>query len=162
MEWIDGVGEYQVLMLVNGNVTDLGKSIEFRFKNETTGAEYITNGERLFFTADALIGSVEQPYPFFTLSTGVEEVSQEGFHLEQCRPNPAGMSTEIGFRIPERQQVAINLYDVPGNLIKTVVDAELSAGRHTYKVDLSELPKGVYFYEMKTSTFTGVKKLIRE
>lgn len=162
MEWIDGVGEYQVLMLVNGNVADLGKSIEFRFKNEETGAEYITNGERLYFTADGLIGTVEQPYPFFTLSTGVEEVSSEGYHLEQCRPNPAGISTEIGFRIPERQQVAINLYDVPGNLIKTVVDAELSAGRHTYKVDLSELPKGVYFYEMKTSTFTGVKKLVRE
>jgi len=162
LEYIPAMGQYQALMLVNGNVADLGKHVEFKFKNETSGAEYIANGASLSFIADGLVGSVENPYEFFLFTTGSSDPFAEGYHLEQNKPNPVNGVTQIGFSLPVDDKVTIKLFDITGNPVKVLYDQSTSSGHHTVDVDLRELPNGIYFYEMKTAQFSGTKKLAKE
>jgi hypothetical protein len=162
LEYVEAVDDYRAVMLVNGNVSDLGKPIEFRFKNEDTGSEYIANGQTLTFVADGIMGWVEDPYPFFSFTTAVEEQSGEGYQLEQNLPNPASKSTVIGFTIPQTDHVQLNLYDLTGNVVSRVVNEVMSAGQHNVQVDLQRIPSGVYYYELKSGDFSGVKKLIKQ
>jgi hypothetical protein len=154
--------EWRVVMLVNGNVEDLGKPIEFKFLNDETGAQYNADGEQLTFTADGIIGSIENPYDFFGTTTGTGDVTNDGFYLEQSKPNPTKGHVQIGFQIPVSSEVILNLYDIDGELVLGPISEVMSAGRHVMNVDLQSLPKGVYFYELKSSDFTAVKKLVKQ
>jgi trimeric autotransporter adhesin len=149
-------------MLVNGNVSDLGKPIEFRFKNEDTGSEYVANGQTLIFVADGIMGWVEDPYPFFSFTTAVVGQSATGYHLEQNLPNPANRTTVIGFTIPQTGHVWLNLYDLTGNVVSQLVNEVMTAGHHNVQVDLQRVPEGIYYYELKTGDFSGVKKLVKQ
>ena len=156
------LGEWRVVMLVNGNVDDLDKPIVFKFKNENTGDEYISNGQQLAFVADGIVGSIISPYDFFHLSTAVEEGNADGYHLEQSKPNPTKGIAQIGFQVPTSGKVTITVYDVTGNEIMKPVDSEMSAGKHIINLDLRALPKGMYFYELMTNDFSATKKLVKE
>jgi hypothetical protein len=162
IDFVPMLDTYRVLMLVNGNATDLGKPIEFRLLNEVTGVEYVANGEPLTFIADGLIGSVEQPYPFFSLSTAVEEASAEGYHLESARPNPARDHARIAFRMPVSEAITVQLYSATGERVSVLAHGVFGAGRHEVDLDLSDLPSGVYYYELRTGSFSGVKRLVKE
>jgi hypothetical protein len=161
-EWVSSMNEYRIVMLVNGNVADFGSPIEFRFRNTVTNEEYIANGEQLAFTADGLIGAAENPYPFFSGITSVESFEADGYHLEQNKPNPASITTEIGFSIPATEHVQIALYDATGHLLKIVASQVFPAGRNSVNLHTAALPKGIYFYQMKTGSFSGMKKMIRQ
>ena len=161
LEYINAVDGYRVVMLVNGNVADLGKEIVFKFKNEETGTEYLANGQPLSFVADGIMGWVEDPYPFFTFATAVVEQTADGYQLEQNLPNPASKSTVIGFTIPQTDHVQLNLYDLTGNIVNRIVNEVMTAGHHNIQVDLQRIPEGIYYYELKTGDFSGVKKLIK-
>jgi type IX secretion system substrate protein/fibronectin type III domain protein len=162
MEWNEPLRQYRIILLVNGNIADLGKQVEFKLKNEKNGNECISNGHTLYFTADGLFGSMIDPYLFFLLTTGVHQIVDNHYYLEQSRPNPANQHTVIGFHIPATQHVVITLFDINGNKIKTLTDGEYTEGRHTVQVDLSMLPLGVYLYDMQTTEFSATKKLIRQ
>jgi len=154
---------YRVTMLVNGNTTDFGKPVEFRLLNEATGAEYLSNGTPLTFIADGLIGSVAQPYEFFSLSTAVDSPEGlEGYHLESSRPNPARDHATISFSLPASEAVSLILYTAAGDLVDILADGTYPVGRNTIQVDLRSLPAGIYYYELRTASFSGVKRLVKE
>jgi hypothetical protein len=90
------------------------------------------------------------------------EQTQEGYHLEQNLPNPADKNTLIGFTIPQKDHVQLTLYDMTGHVVSWLVNEELSAGQHQIQADLQRIPEGIYYYELKTGDFTGVKKLIKQ
>ncbi|HSF90143.1 MAG TPA: T9SS type A sorting domain-containing protein [Saprospiraceae bacterium] len=156
------VDAYRVLMLVNGNVADLGKPIEFRIKNEKSGAVYIGNGQQLHFVADGIFGWIHNPYPFFGFTTGIADQMLEGYQLEQNIPNPAANTSVIGFTIPRTEKLQLNLYDMTGNLLRQLSNETYTAGHHLVQVDLQRIPAGVYYYELRTADFRGVKKLVKQ
>lgn len=81
--------------------------------------------------------------------------------LGQNYPNPANLVTTIPFNITESGNVRIALVDVQGRIIRTLTNKHYTAGKHTLDVNLSGLPKGVYFYQMKSgSGFTKALRLI--
>ncbi len=82
------------------------------------------------------------------------------FELKQNFPNPFNPFTNISYKIPFSDLVMINVYDVSGNLIKTLVNEIVDAGNHTVHFDASELPSGVYFYKIHTSNFVEAKKMV--
>jgi hypothetical protein len=155
--------KWRVVMLVNGNTEDLGKEIEFRFKNETTGAEYITNGDQLTFVADGIMGTIEDPYDFFGFSTATEEEETEeaAYSLEQNKPNPTSGLSQVGFQIPVASDVTLTVYDVNGIIVTQPVNKHMAAGKHSITLDMRPFAKGIYFYELKTNEFTASKKLVR-
>jgi hypothetical protein len=82
------------------------------------------------------------------------------FSLEQNYPNPFNPSTTIRFSLPLEDNVSLKVYDMLGKEVAVLNDNIMKAGNYEIKFDASELPSGTYFYRIKTSKFTDVKKMI--
>ena len=87
------------------------------------------------------------------------------FALHQNYPNPFNPVTSIGFELPERTDISLVVYDLLGKKVKTLVNQNLGTGSYQIKWNgLSDhgemLPSGMYFYELNSSDFRSVKKLI--
>src|SRR3972149_8705335 len=105
-------------------------------------------------------------------SVSVDDVMVKNFNLSQNYPNPFNPTTKIRYTIPsvgtrDRVSVQINVYDVLGNEISTLVNEEKQPG--TYEVefnavgtsrDLSSLPSGIYFYQLKAGNYIETKKMV--
>jgi hypothetical protein len=87
-------------------------------------------------------------------------LSINNYDLSQNYPNPFNPSTTIKYQIPERSLVDLKVYDVLGNEIATLVNEEKSIGTHTVEFNATNLPSGIYFYQLQTHKFTQTKKMI--
>jgi hypothetical protein len=82
------------------------------------------------------------------------------FSLEQNYPNPFNPSTTIQYQMPESGLVTLKIYDVLGREIITLVNEELSAGKHEADFDASGFNSGVYFYRLQAGSFIETKKMV--
>jgi len=82
------------------------------------------------------------------------------FSLEQNFPNPFNPSTNIIYSIPQSSNVVLKVIDILGNEIASLVNEEKPIGTHTIEFDASNLPSGIYFYQLQTPNFTQTKKMI--
>ncbi len=82
------------------------------------------------------------------------------FRLEQNYPNPFNPTTTIQYTVPENVHIKIQLFNVFGQAVATLVDVERDAGYYAVRWDASSLPSGVYFYRLKAGPFTGTKKML--
>jgi len=90
------------------------------------------------------------------------------FSLAQNYPNPFNPTTKIKYTIPSvtlRQaqsdiHITLTIYDVLGNEIATLINEQKQPG--TYEVEFSgtNLPSGIYFYQLKAGSFIDTKKMI--
>lgn len=82
------------------------------------------------------------------------------FSLEQNYPNPFNPATTIEFSIASREQVTLNIYNVLGELVETLVNEQLEAG--TYKINFSgiNLTSGMYIYHIQAGNFSSSKKMM--
>jgi len=86
--------------------------------------------------------SLSEPITIERTVTGVELLS--------TYPNPTRNQATVRFAVPERQKVTLQLYDVLGRRVQTIVDGELE-GRQETQVDVSGLSSGVYFLRLQAS-----------
>ena len=82
------------------------------------------------------------------------------FTLEQNYPNPFNPSTIISFKLPEQTNVELKVYDVLGNEVATLVNEFKPAGNYEAEWNASNLPSGVYIYQLRAGTYTQMKKMI--
>ncbi len=82
------------------------------------------------------------------------------YNLAQNFPNPFNPETQIRFTIPEPNKVTIKLYNLLGQLVKTITDDNYEAGEYSITFNSDGLPSQVYFYELTTPQFRQYKKLI--
>jgi len=87
------------------------------------------------------------------------------FRLHQNYPNPFNPETMIQFDVPQRVDLTLSVYDLLGRRVKTLVKDNLDIGSYNVKWDGSSdagemLSSGMYFYELHSSKFHSVKKLI--
>ena len=75
-------------------------------------------------------------------------------------PNPLNPTTIISYQLPVNSFVTLNVYDVIGREVRTLVNGPKASGSYTVEFDGSDLPSGVYFYRLRAGDFTSVKKLI--
>jgi hypothetical protein len=79
--------------------------------------------------------------------------------LLQNYPNPFNPTTTIDFDVASECQVRIDVSDVLGRTVATLVNGSQRAGRHSVVFDASGLPSGAYFYRMLAGTAIAVRKL---
>ena len=103
----------------------------------------------------------------FTYSNIVEVNTQlpEKFELLQNYPNPFNPQTNITFTLPEDAKVMLNVYNVLGELVETIVNKELGAGIHTVVFDATKYVSGVFLYKLNSvqrdgSNKSSIKKMI--
>ncbi|MBD3402043.1 PKD domain-containing protein [candidate division GN15 bacterium] len=84
----------------------------------------------------------------------------EEFGLDQNYPNPFNPSTEISFALPSATSVKLEIFNVAGQRIETLVDGVLSAGVHTVTWHADNYSSGVYLYRLTTATETETRKMV--
>ncbi len=82
------------------------------------------------------------------------------FVLEQNYPNPFNPNTTIKFSLPESGKVILILFNLLGEEVAVVLNEEKEAGYHQVELNASNLPSGVYFYQIKANYFVETKKMI--
>lgn len=82
------------------------------------------------------------------------------FDMKQNYPNPFNPSTVIEFSLPETQKVTMGVYNILGELVRVLVDEQLSAGQHTITFDAGGLSSGIYIYRLNAGSQTITKKMI--
>jgi hypothetical protein len=75
-------------------------------------------------------------------------------------PNPFNPVTKIYYELPKTSSVELNVYDVLGNRIETLVNRENTAGSHEIEFTATGLTSGIYFYRLKAGNFVDIKKMI--
>ena len=80
--------------------------------------------------------------------------------LSQNTPNPFNPSTSITFSITSPRHVSLQIYDVKGGLVTSLVNAPRQAGRHSVTWDARGLGSGIYYYRLVAGDFKAIKKCI--
>ncbi|MCB2230573.1 T9SS type A sorting domain-containing protein [bacterium] len=104
---------------------------------------------------------------FFTIVRSAASLTAlpEAYELSQNYPNPFNPSTQISFTVPTSQSVRIDVFNVLGQKVITLIDGQVAAGEHTVTwnaVDQSgsQVSSGVYFYRLQTADFSDTRKMM--
>jgi len=94
-----------------------------------------------------------------------QEISQDTFGLSQNYPNPFNPTTTIEYSIAEDSHVTLKIYNLSGQLVKTLVYEYQTPGHYaiTWYGDNDtgqEVASGVYFYHFKAGDFVSTKKMV--
>ncbi|MDG2017017.1 MAG: FlgD immunoglobulin-like domain containing protein, partial [Rhodothermales bacterium] len=103
-----------------------------------------------------------------SFSVGVEDEFSEqpaAFELGQNYPNPFNPTTTIEFRMSESANVSLKVYNVLGQVVKTLVSGTLPSGMHSVSWDATDdsgsaVTTGLYIYRMETDNFSATKSLV--
>jgi len=82
------------------------------------------------------------------------------FSLDQNYPNPFNPSTQIEFAMPKESRVRLEVYNMLGQKIATLVDEVKTAGYHAVRFDATGLASGLYFYKLSTNEVSFLKKMM--
>jgi len=82
------------------------------------------------------------------------------YELKQNYPNPFNPSTKIAFSIPKNGFTSLKVYDMVGREIATLLSKDLQSGNYEVDFNGSKLSSGVYFYQLISSDFVEVKKMM--
>jgi hypothetical protein len=101
-------------------------------------------------------------YPKYDIPASVDfgEDYPTSFTLYQNYPNPFNPSTTIKFALPVNSRVKINVYNTVGQLVETLVDKEMESGYHEVNFNAARLASGVYLYQLQSSDYVSVKKML--
>lgn len=84
----------------------------------------------------------------------------DNFRLEQNYPNPFNPTTTIRFSLPQRTEMELVVYDQLGKQIRTLISGDHEAGTYEIDFDATGLASGVYFYQIKSASFSETRKLV--
>lgn len=86
------------------------------------------------------------------------------YKLNNNFPNPYNPSTIISYSIPENAYVTLNIYNLVGEKIKTLVSEQQTAGNYIVNFDAASaqggLTSGIYFYSLTANDFVQTKKMM--
>ena len=98
-------------------------------------------------------------------SKETEEAIPIVFSCSQNSPNPFRRSTTIKYGLPKNAEVRLVIYNLAGQRVRTLVDAQESAGYKSVAWDGCnssgmKVPQGIYFYVLKAGEFNQKHKMI--
>tara|TARA_R110000868_G_scaffold259361_6_gene517374 strand:- start:27223 stop:28677 length:1455 start_codon:yes stop_codon:yes gene_type:complete len=95
------------------------------------------------------------------LSTSYEfEDEPTEFSVSQNYPNPFNPSTQISYVLPEASHVKLDIINMLGQLVETLVNEGKTSGSYTVSFDAAGLSSGVYFYTIQAGAFTQTKRML--
>ena len=103
------------------------------------------------------------PVAFRVDPTGIEEPAfslPKEFALEQSYPNPFNARTEIKYALPVDSDVELDIYNVLGQKVETLVDENQPAGYHRVAWNAKDKSSGMYFYKIRAGDYVETKKML--
>ncbi len=168
----DAFGNLVVPLLVNGmswNSPDSTRRLWYQnIAGVQAGAIDAATGKNVYASLKAItnfpyVDSVYQQSKALFLTLGVNEPPTSvprTFYVFQNYPNPFNPSTSIKFTLPKQLHVKVQMFDILGRVVETLVDKTLDPGTHEVVWDGSKFSSGVYFYKVTAGSFSAVKKMI--
>ncbi|UCG61674.1 MAG: SBBP repeat-containing protein [Candidatus Zixiibacteriota bacterium] len=92
--------------------------------------------------------------------TPVEYGLPTEYSLCQNYPNPFNPTTEISFSLPRASHVKLEIVNLMGRKVSTLIDGPIKAGYHTVSFDGSKLASGVYLYRLTAGEFEQARKMM--
>jgi len=111
------------------------------------------------YAVNALRSSIIALGGVLSIDTQMPEIPIE-FSLSQNYPNPFNPSTRINYTIPLGTKVRLAVYDLLGKEVAVLVDSYKEAGSYTVEFNGTNLPTGVYFYNLQAGKHNSTKKLM--
>ncbi|OPX25433.1 MAG: hypothetical protein B1H05_03850 [Candidatus Cloacimonas sp. 4484_140] len=126
----------------------------------------VVSGDVLYYWLES-IDFGGNPYIYYppaqlTIPVSAEEspIIYDTVTLHQNFPNPFKTSTQISFSLPHPDKVKIQIYNLKGQLVETLLNENKPAGSHTLEWNAENASSGIYFMKLLTKEKTFVKKLI--
>lgn len=117
----------------------------------------------LFTSPNKMVIKPGTNIPLTNTTTSVEEGSiskTESYKLFQNYPNPFNPVTIISYQVPKMEHVELNVFDLFGRKIETLVNKNQNAGSYQVAFNGRNLASGIYFYRINTGSFSSTKKMI--
>ncbi|MCK4271355.1 T9SS type A sorting domain-containing protein, partial [bacterium] len=124
----------------------------------------VENGQTYWYQLQS-IDFQGQTRTYGPVSATPTEALPHTYRLSQNYPNPFNPQTWISYQLPELSSVTVKIYNVRGQLVKTLLDGEQTPGIHRLLWDgrdHSEVPlaSGVYFCRMKSNSHAQTVKMV--
>ena len=102
---------------------------------------------------------LEPPEPPLSINDNLDNLPLK-FELIQNYPNPFNAKTIISYTISKETEVTVDIYDILGRKVTTLVDEEQTAGNHQIIWDAGDNSSGVYFYRIHAGDKTDTKRMV--
>ena len=89
-----------------------------------------------------------------------EEQLPTEYSLSNAYPNPFNPITTITYQIPKDGFVTLEIFDILGNKVATLVDQQKVIGKYSVQFDASSLASGTYVYQLRVNDYTSTKKML--
>jgi len=88
------------------------------------------------------------------------EILPKIYNLSSPYPNPFNPTTTISFSIPQSGVVSLNVYDITGKLLTTLINEQLNIGYHSIDWDGTNQSSGMYLVRMESGDYVETQKLL--
>jgi hypothetical protein len=146
------------------------KNVQGVVDGQTRVLVYMSSGAGItgeLLTAEAKPISVEAVDNFgrSVKTTIVNRAVPTAFSLNANYPNPFNPTTNISFGLPIDSRVSLKIYNVAGQLVRTLVNETMVAGTHTVTWDGTnsngeKVASGIYFYKLNAGDFSKTMKMV--
>ena len=154
---INSAGDILWTMIYGGPDSDVPQCIDL-----TNDGGYIITGCIYYWEYPANAWLVKTgPDTAVSGAPVIEWVSHpKNFILHPAYPNPFNPTTNITFHIPYATHTTLNIYNLSGQRITTLIDNRLNPGTHHVTFDGSTLSSGIYFYQLNSGSITKTQKMV--
>jgi hypothetical protein len=168
VEFIDN----ELIFRANGNLYGFEVEISSEIGSVETDVLHAVNGNKIAIaSAEAITGeflripvTADEVTIDMVINNAVERLELTSVPsvtaLKSNYPNPFNPVTTIAFEVAEPGDVLIQIYNVKGQLVKTLVNDHHDTGSYTIQWNADGQASGVYFYKMKFGRYTSTKKMI--
>ena len=140
-----------------------GEAFTLKLWSSTLGAEFDLESENILTGYTGLSGSgfVYETDGFTFFAAKALPSIPDQYYLSQNYPNPFNNVTRLTYGMPETDDISIQVFDLAGRLVTTLVNGNVNAGNHVTVWDASSASTGIYLIKMETSSgFCAVRKIM--
>ena len=96
------------------------------------------------------------------VTTGVSESAQDYLPLQSTKvfPNPTYKTATVEFELTQESYADLSIYNTNGSFVEKLNTGQYFKGVNQIKIDISNLPIGVYFLKLETNRIFELKKII--
>ncbi|HEX2867947.1 MAG TPA: T9SS type A sorting domain-containing protein [Ignavibacteriales bacterium] len=152
-----------------------GGAVEYKFAcwykdadKHTTNTAVLDNeggfGKNHSFVLKETAGTINLKNDFGNMTTDVKQVKTNQvptvYSLDQNYPNPFNPATTIRYSVPKAGMVTLKIYNMLGQEVATLINAQQNAGKYEVSFDASRLSSGIYLYNLTSGSFSSTKKMM--
>ncbi len=152
---LNGIPEANLRLFKSPDGSDNSWSAEYGTVN--SASNYVEKGGVNDFSYWTL-GDSDHPLPVDGESN--EDQLPVEYALYQNYPNPFNPETVIKFDLPEAGNVSLQIFNLIGEQIATLVNEQLEAGSYQYSFNAKNLPSGIYLYKLTTDVRQFTQKML--